>query len=491
MTTTTTIHWFRRDLRLRDNPALTHAAAQGPVVCLFVLDDEDAGRNATGAASRWWLHHSLIALASDLEELGGKLILRRGRAVDAIADIIAETGAGRVVWNRLYEPWSVKRDKELKAALNDDGVETESFAADMIREPWEVATKAGKPFSVFSPFWRAVQAQGDPPSPLPAPDAATFHHGDIPSDRLDDWALQPSKPNWAAEFAAEWTPGADGAAQRMAEFLSGPINDYKNGRDFPSLGATSCMSAHLHFGEVGPRQLWHATRSAMETGSVNDAAGWAYLRELGWRDFNRHLLFYNPDTVTDNFRDTFDAFPWRDDESAFTAWTRGKTGYPLVDAGMRELWRTGVMHNRVRMVVASFLVKHLLIDWRRGEAWFRDTLVDADLANNVGGWQWTAGCGADAAPFFRIFNPVAQGERFDPKGDYVRKWVPELGALPNKYLHKPWEAPDDIRAEAGVVLGKTYPSPIVDHPAARIRALDAFKAIKNSEENKPLLSGAA
>ncbi|WP_425405779.1 cryptochrome/photolyase family protein [Hwanghaeella sp.] len=478
----TTIHWFRRDLRLRDNPALSDAAQEGSVICLFILDDEDAGTQATGAASRWWLHHSLAALTEALKQRGGRLILRRGKAGKIIPDVVSETGADRIVWNRLYEPWSIQRDKQLKSDLTDLGIEADSFASDMIREPWQVETKAGKPFSVFSPFWRAVQDQGDPPSPLPIPDRIYFHTGHVTTDRLEDWGLLPTKPNWAAEFEATWTPGADGAAARMAEFLSGPVNDYKDGRDFPARGATSLMSAPLHFGEVSPRQVWHATRSAMEAGDVRDAAGWSFLRELGWRDFNRHLLFYNPHTVTENFRDNFDSFPWRDDETALEGWTRGRTGYPLVDAGMRELWRTGIMHNRVRMVVASFLVKHLLIDWRQGEAWFRDTLVDADLANNVGGWQWTAGCGADAAPYFRIFNPVAQGEKFDPKGDYIRRWVPELGALPDKYLNKPWEASDKVLAEAGVALGKTYPKPIVDHADARKRALAAFEETKLKQE---------
>lgn len=485
-----TIHWFRRDLRLRDNPALTAAAAEGAVLCLFILDDEDAGDSATGGASRWWLHHSLAALDRELRQIGGSLVLRRGTARSVITDIVKQTKADKVVWNRLYEPWSIARDKALKADLGEKGIEAESFAADMIREPWEVETKAGKPFSVFSPFWRAMQQLGDPPTPLPVPDGVEFYGGAVASDGLDDWALLPSKPNWASEFETVWVPGAEGAAQQMATFLSGPINDYSEGRNFPARGATSLMSAPLRFGEVSPRQLWHATRSAMEAGYVHDSAGWSFLRELGWRDFNRHLLYYNPHTVTDNFRDNFDSFPWRDDDASFTAWTQGRTGYPLVDAGMRELWRTGIMHNRVRMVVASFLVKHLLIDWRRGEAWFRDTLVDADLANNVGGWQWTAGCGADAAPYFRVFNPFSQGEKFDPEGDYVRKWVPEIGALPDKYLHKPWEAPDDVLAQAGVVLGKTYPAPIVEHAAARQRALDAFNSIKNADQTQQL-SGAA
>lgn len=488
--TKTTIHWFRRDLRLRDNPALSHATSNGPVLCLFVLDDEDAGSQATGAASRWWLHHSLAALDRQVTEIGGKLVLRRGKAGDVIPALVTETGADQVVWNRLYEPWSIARDKALKAALTESGVAVESFAADMIREPWDVETKAGGPFSVFSPFWRAVQQLGDPPQPRPAPTALTCHPGDVASDNLDDWDLRPTRPNWAAAFDAEWTPGAEAAADRMADFLSGPINDYKDARDFPAGDATSKMSAALHFGEIGPRQIWHATRSAMAAGEVREAAGWAFLRELGWRDFNRHLLFHNPNTVTDNFRNNFDAFPWRDDDRAFAAWSMGRTGYPFVDAGMRQLWHTGIMHNRVRMVAASFLVKHLMIDWRRGEAWFRDTLVDADLANNIGGWQWTAGCGADAAPYFRIFNPFGQGEKFDPEGDYLRKWVPEIGALPNKYIHRPWEAPKQVLEQAGVGLGETYPAPIVDHAGARQRALDAFAGIKNASKETSL-SGAA
>ncbi len=475
------IAWLRRDLRLSDNPALFAAAASGaPVVCLFVLDDDDAGENATGGASRWWLHHSLAALHADLKARGIGLILKKGRADSVLLALADKLGAKEVHWNRLYEPWSIARDTKIKSRLTERGIAAESHAADMLREPWQVKTKAGGPFSVFTPFWRALQAMGAPPPPLPAP-AAANGSTEIESDSLDDWALTPHAPDWAAEFPDHWTPGEAGAAARLEGFLGGPANGYAKGRDFPAQPAVSRLSPHLHFGEISPRQIWHATEMAMADGTVSDTAGRSFLREVGWRDFNRHLLYHNPHTVDANFRPQFDTFPWAVDDAAFRAWTQGRTGYPFVDAGMRELWRTGIMHNRVRMVAASFLVKHLLIDWRKGEAWFRDTLVDADLANNVGGWQWTAGCGADAAPYFRIFNPITQGEKFDPTGAYTRRWVPELAALPDKYLFKPWEAPPLVLRQAGVTLDETYPAPIVDHAAARQRALDAYETVKQKQ----------
>jgi len=475
------IVWFRRDLRLADNPALSAAVASGaPVICLYILDDEDAGSSATGGASRWWLHHSLAALQDGLKAKGQTLLLKKGPAEDILLALTDEFGATAVHWNRLYEPWSIARDTEIKARLTERGVTVESHAVDMLREPWDVKTKAGGAFSVFSPFWRALQGTGAPPAPLTAP-TAVHSTEKSEGDALEDWALAPRKPDWAASFPEHWTPGENGAADRLKAFLDGPINDYAAGRDFPAQPAVSRLSPHLHFGEISPRQVWHATATAMADGRVGDTAGWSFLRELGWRDFNRHLLYYNPGTVRDNFRSQFDAFPWADDDAAFHAWTEGRTGYPFVDAGMRELWQTGIMHNRVRMVVASFLVKHLLIDWRKGEAWFRDTLVDADLANNVGGWQWAAGCGADAAPYFRIFNPITQGEKFDAGGAYTRRWVPELAGLPDKFLFKPWEAPPLVLSQAGVTLGETYPAPIVDHPSARQRALDAYETVKQKQ----------
>ena len=475
------IVWLRRDLRLSDNPALSAAIASGaPVVCLFVLDDEDAGESATGGASRWWLHHSLAALQEGLAGRGLSLVLKKGRAEQALLALVDRLEAKAVYWNRLYEPWTIARDTEIKTRLTERGIAVESHAADMLREPWEVKTKAGGAFSVFSPFWRALQGTGAPPAPLPGP-TAIHAAAPIDSDALHDWALTPHDPDWAAAFPDHWTPGEAGAAARLESFLDGPANGYAKGRDFPAQPAVSRLSPHLHFGEISPRQIWHATETAMADGRVSDTAGWSFLRELGWRDFNRHLLYFNPRTVSANFRSQFDSFPWADDDAAFHAWTRGRTGYPFVDAGMRELWQTGIMHNRVRMVVASFLVKHLLIDWRKGEAWFRDTLVDADLANNVGGWQWAAGCGADAAPYFRIFNPITQGEKFDPDGSYTRHWVPELSGLPDKYLFKPWEAPPLVLRQAGITLGEPYPAPIVDHPAARQRALAAYETVKQKQ----------
>ncbi len=480
--TNCSIVWFRRDLRLQDNPALSAAARRGgPVLCLFILDEADAGGDFEGAAGRWWLHHSLKALSAELAARGARLILRRGAAQAVLQNVIAESGADAVYWNRRYEPWSVQRDRKIKTDLREFGIAAESFAADMLAEPWEVKTGAGKPFSVFTPFWKALLARGAPRPPLDTPDLLPAAPADADiSEDLSDWRLTPSRPNWAQGFDDLWRPGEAGAKEAARAFLDGPAGDYRDGRDLPAAGKVSRLSPHLHFGEISPSQLWAATRARIDAGALDASQGMAFLREVGWRDFNRGLLYHNPRTVTENFKTDFDAFPWRDDPAALQAWREGRTGYPFVDAGMRELWATGVMHNRVRMVVASFLVKHLLIDWREGEAWFRDTLVDFDLANNVGGWQWSAGSGADAAPYFRIFNPIAQGEKFDPNGAYTRRWVPELARLPNAYLQQPWTAPEPVLAAAGVALGETYPDPIVDHKPARERALRAYDVVKQA-----------
>ncbi len=472
--------WFRRDLRLADNPALSAAAKGGrPIVPIFILDEETTGTRPLGGASRWWLHQSLAALAIDLSQRGVRLVLRRGPAAEVLNGLVAETGADAVFWNRRYDPASVARDRGIKRALTERGITVESFNASLLAEPWHVATKAGKPFSVFTPFWKALQDAVAPDAPLPAPEKIAGPAGPIAGNTLDDWRLLPTEPDWAAGFRPLWTPGEDGARQRFEDFRDQALADYADQRDIPSNPGTSRLSPHLHFGEIGPRQLWHAVRFWMErSGSRAETGGVAFLRELGWREFNYHLLFHHPAMPEKNVNASFDAFPWRDDADALTAWQQGRTGYPIVDAGMRELWLTGWMHNRVRMIAASFLVKHLLLDWRLGEAWFWDTLVDADRANNAGNWQWVAGSGFDAAPYFRIFNPVIQGERFDAAGAYVRRWVPELARLPDRYLHKPWDAPADVLAGAGLRLGETYPRPIVDHKAARQRALDAYAAIK-------------
>jgi deoxyribodipyrimidine photo-lyase len=473
-----TIVWFRQDLRLADNPALTAAAERGaPVLPLFVLDD--SGDWTPGGASRWWLHHSLAALERHLRELGAPLCLRRGKAAEILPRVVRETGAGAVLWNRCYEPYAVARDKRLKQRLADEAVEVASFNGSLLAEPWVLKTGAGEPYKVFTPFWKALQAAGDPPAPLAPPKTLNGLAG-IAGDALGDWNLLPRQPDWAGGLRAAWAPGETGAAARLADFLDGAAAAYRENRDRPGRPGTSRLSPHLHWGEISPRQVWQATRHAVDAGTVNAGAAEAFLRQLAWRDFSHSLLFHWPDLPEQPWRQAFAAFPWRDDDEGFAAWCKGRTGYPIVDAGMRQLWLTGWMHNRVRMVAASFLVKHLLIPWQRGEAWFWDTLVDADLANNAAGWQWVAGCGADAAPYFRIFNPVSQGEKFDPKGDYLRQWIPEIAALPDAVIHRPWEAADEDLKQAGITLGKTYPKPIVDHRAARARALAGYENVKRS-----------
>ncbi|MGA0600544.1 cryptochrome/photolyase family protein [Caulobacter sp. KR2-114] len=470
------IVWFRQDLRLTDNPALAAAHATGrPVVPLYVLD-ETPGLRAMGAASRWWLDKSLAALAEDLKRLGSRLVLRRGEAQTVLRRLARETGAEAVFWNRVYDGAGVARDTAVKAALRDDGLACESFNAGLLNEPWQVKTGAGGPFKVFTPYWRAARAMIDQPEPSPRPRRLATPDDWPPTRRLASWRLHPRKPDWSGGFG-DWTPGEAGARRRLDAFLDGPARDYAEGRDFPARAAISRLSAHLHFGEIGPRQVWVAVQAAVARDALSEDQAEAFLRELGWREFNHHLLFHNPRIETENFAGGFDGFPWRQDAEALEAWRRGQTGYPIVDAGLRELWTTGWMHNRVRMIVASFLVKHLLIDWREGEAWFWDTLVDADLANNVCNWQWVAGSGADAAPFFRIFNPILQGERFDADGAYVRRWVPELAKLPAKLIHQPWTADPALLRAAGVALGQTYPKPIVGHARARERALQAYQAL--------------
>jgi deoxyribodipyrimidine photo-lyase len=471
------IIWFRRDLRLADNPALASAvAARLPIIPLYVLDETE-GLRQPGGASRWWLGRSLWRLAASLDRLGSRLILRRGPAAEVVQSLVRETGAATVVWNRLYDPGVTDRDAALKSALKHDGVAVESFNASLLSEPWTVRNKGGEPFKVFTPFWRTARASLDLTPLRPTPTALPAPVTWPAADHLDDWALQPTKPDWSGGFAI-WEPGEAGARARLTDFVATGLVRYAEGRDVPAAGAVSRLSPHLHFGEIGPRQVWAALDEAVDVEPALDSNAEKFRAELGWREFGHSLLFHNPTLESRNFKLAFDAFPWRDDPQAFAAWTRGQTGYPMVDAGMRELWSTGFMHNRVRMLTASFLVKHLLLDWRLGEAWFWDTLVDADRANNAAGWQWVAGSGADAAPYFRIFSPMGQGEKFDPDGRYVRRWVPELARLPDAAIHSPWTADPLILRAAGVSLGQTYPRPIVDHAFARDRALQALKAIR-------------
>ncbi len=474
--------WFRRDLRLNDNPALgaAVAASKGNVICLYVLEDKGNGRDL-GGASKWWLDKSLRSLRTDIEKIGGRLALRRGNSKSVLDDVIAETGATAVFWNRRYDRPGRDLDTEIKVHLKNNGIAVESFNGTVLTEPWTQKTGSGGYYKVYSPYWRAVQANYELPQPIGAPD--TLQSPTVKSERLEDWALHPTQPDWSTGFDDSWAPGETGAKARLANFLGAAVSDYKDDRNRPDLeDGTSGLSPHLAFGEISPTQIWRATNSKMDAGEVDQKGAHHFLSEVVWRDFAYVLLYHNPNLATENFKPDFDLMPWRDDEANLLAWQKGLTGYPIVDAGMRQLWHTGWMHNRVRMIVASFLTKHLLIHWRHGEDWFWDTLVDADPASNSASWQWTAGSGADAAPYFRVFNPITQGEKFDESGDYVRKWCPELARLPRKYLYQPWEAGPLILHEAGIKLGETYPNPIVDHKTGRQRALDAYETLKERRD---------
>ena len=470
---------FRRDLRIEDNPALHAARESGAeLILLFVLDE--SGPFAPGGASRWWLHHSLASLDSDLKTRGTTLTLRRGKQNDVVLDIIDQVKAGAVYWNRRYDAAGIESDKALKETLADKDVEAHSFNGSLLREPWQTETKSGGPYKVFTPFWRAVRALGPARGEtLPLMRSLNPLDGSLESDRLDDWDLLPTDPNWADGFADVWTPGEAGARSRLSDFLSGPVSHYDEQRNLPGTEGTSRLSPHLAFGEISPNKIWEETRAACDAGGINEDGAATFLSEIGWREFSYNLLFYNPGIHETPIREEFAHFPWRDDSRALSAWQRGQTGYPIVDAGMRQLWQTGWLHNRVRMIVGSFLVKNMMTHWREGERWFWDTLVDADPASNSASWQWVAGSGADAAPYFRIFNPVSQSEKFDPKGTYIRAFVPEISDLPDKYLHAPYDAPKAVLEKAGIVLGKTYPEPLLDLKETRQRALDAYDDIRN------------
>ncbi len=455
--------WFRDDLRLADNPALSAAATFGaPIVALYILDDESSQLRPLGGASRWWLAQSLRSLSAHLAQFGIPLIFRRGRSAAVIVDLVRETDAANVYFNRRYG-YPSELDRRVEGILRKDGVGIETFAASLLFEPSTIRSKTGTPLRLFTSFWKAATARDEPRRPLKMP---TKLRGakPVPSDRLEDWRLEPTKPDWSGGLRETWTPGEDGAKMRLSDFIGRWLSGYDKARDRPDLNLTSRISPHLRFGELSPFQTWHAVRAAQDSGDVSAGDAERFLTEIGWREFSYHLLHQFPELAGKNFQSRFDAFSWTGDETLLARWQRGFTGYPMVDAGMRELWRTGFMHNRVRMIAASFLVKHLLIDWRAGERWFWDTLVDADPANNPASWQWVAGSGADAVPYFRIFNPALQGEKFDPDGEYVRRWVPELAHLRGASTHRPTrlEAPD-------------YPEPIVDHVRARARALSSFE----------------
>ncbi len=470
------ILWFRNDLRLSDHAALNAAVTTGqPVLPVYVMDDAAAGRWAPGGASRWWLHHSLACLARDLQARGASLVLRRGAARRAIPQLVEEAGATAVFTGGSYEPWAREVDAALAATLSRQDVKFHRMRTVTLFHPDAVKTKSGTPFSVYSPFARHCMELGAPEALYPAPDRIACPPPPA-SEPLDSWRLLPTRPDWAGGLRATWTPGEAGAQTRLRRFTQDALQDYAAQRDVPGVDGTSMLSPHLHFGEISPVQVWHAVQAMPASGSRT-----SFLREVLWREFSYHLLWHHPDLPDQPLNRAFAAMPWRSDPAGLRAWQRGQTGIPIVDAGMRQLWQTGWMHNRVRMVVASFLVKHLLLPWHDGEAWFWDTLVDADLANNAASWQWVAGCGADAAPYFRIFNPVLQGRKFDPDGAYVRHFVPELARLEDRAIHAPWEASEAALARAGVRLGRDYPAPLVDLGAGRKRALEALATVKTAQ----------
>jgi deoxyribodipyrimidine photo-lyase len=466
------ILWFRDDLRLSDQAAVQAAAESGqPVLPVFILDDSTPGRWALGGASRWWLHHSLSALAASVGSLGCKLVLRRGKSSGILAELVKSTGATDVFTGGLADPWARQLDQTVSEATE---AKVHRMRTRTLFQPDSIRTKTGGAYSVYSPFANACMALGGPKPPADAPKslrAADGGHG----DRLGDWGLLPAHPDWAGGLRETWAPGEAGAMERAEAFLSDGLGAYASGRDRPAGDGTSMLSPHLHFGEISAARLWHLAHR-----QPNSKGRAIFVRELLWREFCANLLWHNPGLPEAPLRPEFAKMPWRDDQPGLAAWQKGQTGVPIVDAGMRQLWQIGWMHNRVRMIVASFLIKHLMIPWQEGEAWFWDTLVDADLANNAANWQWVAGSGADAAPYFRIFNPVLQGGKFDAHGDYVRHFVPELAKLDAKYIHAPWQAPSRALEAAGVVLGKTYPNPIIGLAEGRARALDAYAQIRSA-----------
>lgn len=472
----TAIVWFRQDLRYNDNPALTEACNKHQfIIPLYIYSKE-----TVGAAQNWWLHHSLLALQAALEQHGLHLCLQRGEALSILNKLLAEHKIDAIYWNRCYEPSRIQQDTKIKTELSAKGLEIRSFNGSLLNEPWTVTNKSGSYFKVFTPYWKQSIQQIVLPKISPL-----NHYGDqpkTPSAHIKDWHLLPTKPDWATRFAQDWEPGEKGAMKKLTSFIEHHLQTYKDDRDIPSKTATSHLSPHLHFGEISPWQLWSAIQEATLQPHCDLSSIERFLAELGWREFSYYLLYHFPDLPNLNFRSEFNNFSWDNNAEHLQCWQKGMTGFPIIDAGMRELWQTGYMHNRVRMIVASFLTKDLLIDWREGAKWFYYTLLDADLASNSASWQWVAGTGADSAPYFRIFNPTLQGEKFDHQGEYVTTWVPELSKVPTKWIHKPWEAPKHLLP---ITLGEDYPYPLVDHSIARKIALQNYQTMRQAQSAPP------
>ena len=467
------IHWFRQDLRLHDNPSLNAALKSGSLLPIYILDDINPGEFSMGEASRWWLHHSLKSLN---ESLNGNLLIFKGDPKKIFQELLQEHEIHSVFWNRCYEPWRIERDKEIKKELENKNVKVESHCGSLLWEPWNISKDDGTPYRVFTPFYKKGCLNSDEPRiPIQAPSLDNLNGG-ISLDKIDNLGLLP-KFQWHTDFEDIWSPGEKGADESLDRFLENGLFNYKEGRNFPSQEFVSRLSPHLHFGEISPNEVWYRAKTKETISGIEKSLA-HFHSELGWREFSYYLLYHFPDLPKVNFQKKFDIFPWKKNQKLLELWQKGQTGYPIVDAGMRELWQTGYMHNRLRMIVGSFLVKNLLIDWREGEKWFWDCLVDADLASNSASWQWVAGSGADAAPYFRIFNPITQGLKFDQEGEYTKRYVPELKNMPTKYLFSPWEAPQEVLESAGIVLGKDYPEPIVDLKISREVALEAFASTK-------------
>jgi deoxyribodipyrimidine photo-lyase len=474
MNTPKVIHWFRQDLRLSDNPALFEAAKNSSILPIYILDDINSKELAMGEASRFWLHHSLNSLNKSLDQ---NLSIYSGDPITVILDIIDRLDIKEIFWNRCYEPWRINRDTHIKKELESKGIKVNTLNGSLLWEPWTIKKGDGTPYKVFTPYFRKGCLLSDEPrKPISTPINLDLFNDNNSLKDINALSLLPST-KWDIKMKSFWNIGELGANNRLTEFLNNGVENYKEGRNIPSKPFVSRLSPHLHFGEISPNQAWHAAKKKGDDTNIDH-----FCSELGWREFSYTQLYFNPELPKKNLQSKFDLFPWDKDEKKLIAWQKGQTGIPMVDAGMRELWITGAMHNRVRMVVGSFLVKNLLLHWHHGERWFWDCLVDADLASNSASWQWIAGCGADAAPYFRIFNPVTQGQKFDPDGEYIRKYIPEISELPNKYLFNPWEAPQEELDRAGVVIGKDYPKPIIDLKLSRQNALEAFKSLKKVDD---------